>query len=107
MNTPMFQLIASFITRVMIGNLQYTWTVFVDPIKDAQMWQLSQIQLAATIYIAVQTWSQPLNGWFIDKLGQRHFITVAGLLVGLGWSLMGYATTRWELYLFYSIAGVG
>jgi len=104
----MFQLIASFLTMVMIGNLQYTWTVFVEPMRGAHSsWQLSQVQLGATIYIALQTWVQPLNGWVIDKIGQRPFITVAGLLVGVGWSLIGTATALWELYIYYGIAAVG
>lgn len=108
MKTPRFQLIASFITMVMIGNLQYTWTVFIEPIRAAHTtWSLHDVQLAATIYIALQTWVQPLNGWVIDKIGQRPFITVAGVLVAVGWSLMGYAPTTTILYLLYATAGVG
>jgi MFS transporter, OFA family, oxalate/formate antiporter len=104
---PKFQLFASFIAMMMVGNLQYTWTLFVEPIHAARSWELPQIAFAYTLYIAVQTWVQPLSGWFIDKIGQRPFITVAGILCGLGWSSIGYAKTLPELYFFYAMAGVG
>jgi hypothetical protein len=79
LKNPKFQLAASFIAMMMVGNLQYTWTLFVEPIRAGRSWQLTGIQFAYTIYIAVQTWIQPLSGWFIDRIGQRPFITVAGL----------------------------
>ncbi len=34
-------------------------------------------------------------------------MTVAGLLCGIGWAMMGHADTLTELYLFYSLAGFG
>lgn len=107
MKSPKFQLFASFIAMMMVGNLQYTWTLFVEPLRGGSGWQRSKIQVAYTIYIAVQTWVQPLSGWFIDRIGQRPFITIAGILCGVGWSSIGYAKTLPQLYLFYGIAGVG
>jgi OFA family oxalate/formate antiporter-like MFS transporter len=105
---PKFQLLASFIAMMMIGNLQYTWTLFVEPIRSQHTpWQRPGIQWAYTLYIAVQTWVQPFSGWFIDRIGQRPFVTVAGILCGLGWSLMGKASTLPELYFYYGMAGVG
>jgi OFA family oxalate/formate antiporter-like MFS transporter len=107
LKNPKFQLAASFIAMMMVGNLQYTWTLFVEPIREGRSWQLTGIQFAYTIYIAVQTWIQPATGWFIDRIGQRPFITVAGLLAGVGWSMIGHATSLPQLYIFYGMAGVG
>ena len=107
MNTPWFQLVFSLIAMIMIANLQYAWTLFVEPMRDARAWQLSQIQGAFAFFILLQTWVQPLDGWFIDKIGPRRFITVAGILCGVGWSLMGYATTLPQLYFLYGTAGIG
>jgi OFA family oxalate/formate antiporter-like MFS transporter len=50
---------------------------------------------------------QPLDGWLIDRLGPRLFITAAGFLCGFGWSAMGHASTLPQLYCFYGIAGIG
>jgi OFA family oxalate/formate antiporter-like MFS transporter len=104
---PKFQLFASFIAMMMIGNLQYTWTLFVEPLRKGTHWERPQITYAYTIYIALQTWVQPLTGWFIERVGQRPFVTVAGVLCGIGWSMMGRATSLPELYFYYALAGVG
>jgi OFA family oxalate/formate antiporter-like MFS transporter len=50
---------------------------------------------------------QPLDGWLIDRLGPRGFISAAGILCGLGWAGMGYATSLPVLYLLYALAGTG
>src|SRR5262249_18200899 len=107
MNNPWFQLVASLISMVMIANLQYAWTLFVGPIQDANHWGLSDVQLAFTIFINFQTFVQPADGWFIDKVGPRKFITVAGILCGVGWSALAYATSLPQLYFFYAVAGIG
>src|SRR4051794_2439801 len=92
---------------IMIANLQYAWTLFVAPLQAATGWKLSEIQFAFTLFVLFQTWVQPLDGWFIDRLGPRGFISAAGLLCGLGWAGMGYATTLPMLYVLYCAAGAG
>ena len=77
---------------IMIANLQYAWTLFVKPLQAGTGWKLSDIQFAFTLFILFQTWVQPLDGWLIDRLGPRGFISAAGVLCGLGWAGMGYAT---------------
>ncbi len=66
---------------IMIANLQYAWTLFVDPLQKGTGWKLSDIQFAFTLFILFQTWVQPLDGWLIDRLGPRGFITAAGRAV--------------------------
>jgi len=102
-----FQLVASLIAMIMIANLQYSWTLFVKPLQAGTGWKLSDIQFAFTLFILCQTWIQPLDGWLIDRLGPRGFISAAGLLCGVGWAGIGYASSLTQLYLFYCAAGVG
>lgn len=102
-----FQLGASLIAMIMIANLQYSWTLFVKPLQAETSWKLSDIQFAFTLFILFQTWIQPLDGWLIDRLGPRGFISAAGLLCGLGWAGLGYATTLPMLYALYCVAGIG
>jgi OFA family oxalate/formate antiporter-like MFS transporter len=106
-NNRWFQLVASLIAMVMIANLQYAWTLFVTPLQVGTGWKLSEIQVAFTLFILCQTWVQPLDGWLIDRLGPRGFITAAGVLCGLGWAGMGYATSLPMLYVLYCLAGTG
>ena len=102
-----FQLVASLIAMIMIANLQYAWTLFVQPMQARTGWGLADIQFAFTLFILFQTWVQPLDGWLIDRLGPRGFISAAGLLCGLGWAGMGFATSLPMLYALYCMAGMG
>ena len=106
-NNRWFQLCASVVCMIMIANLQYSWTLFVQPLQGATGWKLSDIQFAFTLFIVCQTWVQPLDGWLIDRLGPRGLISVAGILCGLGWAGMGYATSLPTFYLLYCLAGTG
>jgi OFA family oxalate/formate antiporter-like MFS transporter len=107
LNNRWFQLAASLIAMIMIANLQYAWTLFVTPLQKGTGWKLSDIQFAFTLFILFQTWVQPLDGWLIDRLGPRGFITAAGILCGLGWAGMGHATSLSMLYVLYCMAGIG
>jgi MFS transporter, OFA family, oxalate/formate antiporter len=102
-----FQLAVSLVAMIMIANLQYAWTLFVKPLQQANGWKLSDVQWAFTLFILFQTWVQPLDGWLIDRLGPRGFISVAGVLCGAGWAGLAYATTLPSLYALYCVAGVG
>ena len=101
------QLGASLVAMIMIANLQYAWTLFVEPIRQSTGWKLSDIQWGFTLFIVFETWVMPLEGWLIDRMGPRIFTTIAGVLCGFGWSGLAFAATRGQLYACYALAGVG
>src|SRR2546427_7810081 len=92
---------------IMIANLQYSWTLLVKPMQQGTGWKLSDIQWAFTLFILFQTWVQPAQGWLIDRMGPRWFITAAGVLCGIGWGSLGVVTSLSGLYVLYAMAGVG
>jgi OFA family oxalate/formate antiporter-like MFS transporter len=99
---------SAVIAMIMIANLQYAWTLFVKPLQDAHKdWKLPAIQWAFTLFIFLETWITPVEGWLIDRLGPRIFLTLGGILVGIGWTGMGFAQTLTQLYVLYGTAGVG
>src|SRR5262245_31320769 len=106
-NNSWFQLGASLIAMIMIANLQYAWTLFVVPMQKQTGWALTDIQFAFALFILFQTWVQPLDGWLVDRLGPRWFITAAGVLCGVGWASLGYASSLPMLYTAYCTAGIG
>ena len=106
-NNRWFQLYAALLAMMMIANLQYAWTLFVKPLQQETGWKLSDIQWAFTLFILFQTWVQPLQGWLIDRLGPRVFISIAGVLCAIGWGGLGLATTLPMLYALYTTAGIG
>jgi OFA family oxalate/formate antiporter-like MFS transporter len=102
-----FQLVASLIAMIMIANLQYSWTLFVEPMRTATGWTRAEIQWAFTLFILFQTWVQPAQGFLIDRMGPRVFTTLAGVLCGIGWTGLGMVTSLPMLYTLYVIAGIG
>ena len=105
------QLIYGVIAMMLIANLQYGWTLFVKPIHAAHGWSIAEIQVAFSIFIALETWLTPAAGWLVDRLGPDRGpkITVAagGALVGLAWVINAYATALPMLYLGAAISGLG
>ncbi|MGC2741668.1 MAG: oxalate/formate MFS antiporter [Candidatus Angelobacter sp.] len=99
---------SAVIAMIMIANLQYAWTLFVGPLQKAHGdWSLKALGFAFSTFIFLETWITPLEGWLIDRLGPRIFLTLGGLLVGAGWTGMGFAHSLTQLYMFYGTAGVG
>ncbi len=101
------RLCAAVVAMMMIANLQYSWTLFVHPLMSATSGKLSDVQLAFTIFIAMETWSMSLSGWLIDRFGPRIFLSFAGILCGIGWGSLGQVHTLSALYLLYGLAGFG
>jgi OFA family oxalate/formate antiporter-like MFS transporter len=104
-------LVLGVVCMIMIANLQYGWSVFVLPLQKAHNWAISDIQIAFTIFVALETWATPVNGWIADRLGPqfgpRVVMGVGGLLVGLGWIINSYAESLTALYLGGALSGLG
>src|SRR5918911_4637705 len=79
------QLLVGIICMVMIANYQYGWTFFVDPIKQQFGWDRALIQTSFTIFVLLETWLVPFEGWLVDKYGPRLVVVVCGILVGIAW----------------------
>src|SRR5947208_12525365 len=101
------QLIFGIICMVMIGNLQYGWTLFVNPIDQKYHWGRAAIQVAFTIFVLTETWLVPIEGYLIDKFGPRIMICGSGFLVAIAWMINAYADSLALLYLGAAIGGVG
>ena len=101
------QLVAGVICMVMIANLQYGWTYFVDPIDAKFHWGRTSIQVAFTIFVATETWLVPIEGWFVDRFGPRIVVMFGGIVVAIAWTLNSYASTLPMLYLAATLSGVG
>jgi OFA family oxalate/formate antiporter-like MFS transporter len=66
---------------VTIANLQYGWTLFINPIDQKYHWGRAAIQVAFTIYIVTETWVVPFAGYLIDRFGPRVMVCGSGALV--------------------------
>jgi OFA family oxalate/formate antiporter-like MFS transporter len=95
---------------VMIGNLQYAWTLFAQPMVKAhaqQHWHLSDVQWGFGLFIAAGTWTMPFVASFIDRSGPRIFMAISGVLCAVGWGSLGHVGSLTEFYSLYALAGIG
>jgi MFS transporter, OFA family, oxalate/formate antiporter len=101
------QLLMGVVCMAMIANLQYGWTLFVDPIDAKFHWGRAAIQLAFTLFVVTETWLVPIEAWFVDKYGPRIVIMFGGVMIGLAWIINSYANTLVLLYTGAIIGGIG
>jgi MFS transporter, OFA family, oxalate/formate antiporter len=105
--TRWWQLIFGIICMVMIANLQYGWTLFVNPIDQKYHWGRAAIQVAFTIFVLTETWLVPLEGYLIDRFGPRVMVCGSGVLVAIAWVMNAYASSLASLYFAAAIGGIG
>ena len=106
-STRWMNLIFCIICMIMIANLQYGWTLFVDPMAKAHGWTRAGIQVAFTIFIALETWLTPIEGWIADTIGPKPVIAFGGIMVAIGWVINAYADSLTLLYIGAVIGGTG
>jgi len=101
------QLAMGVVCMAMIANLQYGWTLFVDPIDAKFHWGRAAIQLAFTLFVVTETWLVPIEAWFVDKYGPSIVVAFGGVMIAIAWILNSYADSLILLYLAAIIAGIG
>lgn len=101
------QLVSMVLCTVMLGNMQYGWTLFVNPMRNAHHWETASIQVAFTILIFVNTWLAPIEGWVVDRYGPRLVVMLGGLMAALSWVMNSRAESLQSLYVAAVIGGVG
>ena len=90
-----------------IANLQYAWTLFTKPIQAHLHVTLVAVQWTFTLFVALETWLVPFEGYLVDRIGPRFMLGFGSILVGLGWIGSGYAETINSLYFWYGVGGIG
>jgi OFA family oxalate/formate antiporter-like MFS transporter len=101
------QLFIGIVCMSMIANMQYGWTLFVEPINQAHGWGRTAIQVAFTIFILTETWLVPVEGWIVDKVGPRIVVFGAGILCAVAWIINSKADSLALLYVGAVIGGIG
>src|ERR1700732_3603917 len=85
------QLIAGIIAMMAIANLQYAWTLFTKPIQAHLHVSLVAVQWTFTLFILLETWLVPFEGYLVDLIGPRLMLGFGSILVGVGWGGVRYA----------------
>ncbi len=105
------QLWLGMVCMILIANLQYGWTLFVNPMNKAMGWSIADIQVAFAIFIATETWLTPVAGWVVDTLGPRRgpplTVGFGAVTVGLAWVINAHASSLGMLYVGAAVSGTG
>ena len=101
------QLVAGIFAMMAVANLQYAWTLFTKPIQAHLHVSLTAVQWTFALFIALETWLVPFEGYLVDRLGPRIMLGFGAVAVALGWIMSGRAETLGSLYLWYAVGGIG
>ena len=106
-STRWLQLVVGIVCMIATANVQYAWTLFVPEIQGTFGWARAEIQIAFTIFVLVQTWLAPIEGFFIDKFGPRLMVAFGAIFIGFAWVLNSQATTLMGFYVGAAVGGIG
>jgi len=101
------QLAFMVLSTVTLSNMQYGWTLFVNPMRNETHWATAGIQLAFSILIFLNTWLAPLEGWVADRYGPRFVVMLGGVAAGISWVMNSRAHSLQTLYAAAAIGGLG
>jgi OFA family oxalate/formate antiporter-like MFS transporter len=105
--SPWTQLVIGIVCMACVANLQYGWTLFVNPMDAKYHWGRASIQIAFTIFVLLETWLVPVEGYLVDRFGPRWMVVVGGILCGLAWAINSVASSLTMLYFAAALGGVG
>src|SRR5271165_895853 len=104
---PWLQLIIGVICMASVANLQYGWTLFVNPIDAKYHWGRAAIQVAFTLFVLIETWLIPIEGYMVDRFGPKWVVLSGGIMVGVAWVLNSMASSLPVLYFAAALGGIG
>jgi OFA family oxalate/formate antiporter-like MFS transporter len=102
-----WQLALGVACMAMVANLQYGWTLFVDPIQKRHGWPASRIQAAFTLFVLFETWLVPFEGYLVDRFGPRAVAMTGGALCAVAWAVDSVADSLGVLYVAAALGGIG
>lgn len=105
--TRWMQLFVGVVCMIATANIQYAWTLFVPEIQETYGWSRASIQIAFTVFVLVQTWLAPIEGYFIDKFGPRMMVAFGAIFIGTAWVINSQATTLMGFYIGAAVGGLG
>jgi len=104
---PWTQLLIGVVCMACVANLQYGWTLFVNPIDAKYHWGRSAIQVAFTLFVFIETWLIPVEGYLVDRFGPRWVVLGGAIMVAIAWIMNAYADSLAILYVAAAAGGVG
>jgi OFA family oxalate/formate antiporter-like MFS transporter len=104
---PWVQLIIGVICMACVANMQYGWNLFVNPLDAKYHWGRGSIQVTYTLFLLIETWLIPIEGYLADRFGPRWVVLAGAVLVAAAWTLNSMASSLPVLYFAAAMGGIG
>ena len=99
------QLVLGLVCMMAISSPQYVWTLFTKPLMAQLAVSLTQLQVTFSVFVVLQTFLSPLQGYLIEKFGPKLLLAAGAIMTGLSWVLASSADTLMSVYLTYGVLG--
>src|SRR5205807_10081865 len=64
-----------------------------------------RVQGIFALFVLLETWLVPFDGWLVDRFGPRILTLVGGVLIGISWVMCSTAHTLGAMLFWYGIVG--
>src|SRR5437588_239966 len=98
-------LVAAVLAQIPNANMQYAWTLFPSHIVKDGLGKLSRVQEVFALFVLLETWLVPFDGWLVDKFGPRVLTMAGGALIGISWVAASTVQTLGGLLFWYGVVG--
>src|SRR3977135_684075 len=75
----------SILSMGAVANFQYGWTLFVPPLQKHLGQEAAVIQVTFTVFVLLETWLVPFEGYLVDKFGPKILVAIGGDMARLRW----------------------
>ena len=89
------------------GLLLYSYGVFLPVMSQEFGWSRATVGLGMSLAVLSFGLPSPLAGFLTSKFGARKMLILGNLVGGLGIAAMSQVHEVWQVYLIYSIVGLG
>jgi MFS family permease len=98
---------ASLFMSIVMWGARASFGVFFAPVLNEFGWTRAATSGGFSLTWVFTGLLSIAVGKLNDKCGPRLIMTIAGVLVGLGYLLMSRLSSIWQLYLFYGVISIG
>ncbi|HEX5506206.1 MAG TPA: MFS transporter [Thermomicrobiales bacterium] len=92
-----------FLLLAVTSGARFLYGVVLQPVSQEFGWSYGELAGAVSINVFLLAALQPVAGWAVDRWGSRRVLLAGVVATALMTLPLTFATTLWEIYLFYGV----